>query len=74
MNKKENIYTESLGELILKHQKYRLFELSPLAGDFLTLFIQIIENNQIVFFSNLFVPWQETFADAGDGDWGGEDH
>ena len=45
--------------------------LSPLAGYFFTFFIKIIENHQNCVFSNLFDPWQETFADAGDVD-GGE--
>ena len=27
-----------------------------------------------MFISNLFAPWQETFADAGDGDGMGGDH
>ena len=44
--------------------------LSSLTEYFLHLFIQIIE---IIKKTNLmfFAPWQETFADAGDGDWGG---
>ena len=46
--------------------------LRPLAGDFLTSIIEIIENDQTrFFFSTLFAPWQETSARDGDGD-GGE--
>ena len=34
--------------------------------------INIIENIKHALFLNLFAPWQETFADAGNGDGGGE--
>ena len=33
--------------------------------------IKIMENHQTNVFSNLFAPWQEISADAGDGDGGG---
>ena len=45
--------------------------LSPQARYFFDIFIQIIENHQKCVFFNLSAPWQETFADAGDGDEGG---
>ena len=35
-------------------------------------FTKLIENHQNVFFLNFPAPWQETFADARDGD--GGDH
>ena len=43
---------------------------SPPGRRFFIFFIKIIEIIKNVFFSNLFAPWQETFADAGDGDGG----
>ena len=51
--------------------------LSPLAtyflNSFINFFMETMENHQqCVFLSNLFAPWQETFADAVDGD--GGDH
>ena len=64
--------------MIESHQTCVCFlRLSPWQGTFLNFFQQegwkIINN---LFFLNLFAPWQETFADArdgdgdGDGDWG----
>ena len=46
--------------------------LSPWQGIFLIFFFHKNDttNHQTLFFSNCFVPWQETFADAGDGDGG----
>ena len=37
---------------------------------FLTFSIKVIESYQTCVFSYLLVPWQETFADAGDGEGG----
>ena len=42
--------------------------------DFLNFFIKIIKNIKNMMFSIFFAPWQETFADAGDGDGEGGDH
>ena len=33
-----------------------------------TIVYKIIENHQNVFFLDVFPPWHETFAEAGDGD------
>ena len=37
-------------------------------NDLFGFFRKIIENDQQCVFFYLFAPWQETFADAGDGD------
>ena len=41
---------------------------APMAGYFFDFFTKIINK---LFSSNCFAPWQETFADAWDGDGGG---
>ena len=38
----------------------------------LFFYIIIMENHHTYVFSNLFASWQETFADARDGDLGGD--
>ena len=48
-----------------------LIYVKPPVGDFFTFrFMKIIEHDQTIF-SKFVAPWQESFADAGDGD-GGE--
>ena len=38
---------------------------------FICSMMNTVDHQQCVSFLNLFAHWQETFADAGDGDWGG---
>ena len=46
------------------------FKAPPGKDIYLMFFIQIIEMHRKYIFFYLFAPWQDTLADAGDGDGG----